>query len=87
MGASDDLSATDSADSTAAAPDGTRVVRIAVLTADVRIKIGVGVTATATDVLFPAGTVEYVACRGGERVSAIRNASTNATVNVTFCDR
>ncbi len=60
---------------------GIQKVRVVVTTA-AYIKIGVGPTATSSDVYLPADSVEYFSVNPGEKVSAIQVAS-GGTLHVT----
>ncbi len=68
-----------SSQSTSAFGNSTRIVRL-VSTVDCHVRMGSG--AVATDSLFPANVVEYVAVRPGEIVSVIQDSS-GGTLYVT----
>lgn len=66
---------------TAAIADEVYVVRL-VATADVFVAIGADPTATTSSAYLPAGVVEYVAVRPGQKVAALQ-ASAAGTLYVT----
>ena len=61
------------------------VVRV-VATTDCHIQIGTNPTATTSSAFLPAGVVEYIGIKGGDKVAAIkRSGSTAGVLNVTEC--
>jgi len=66
---------------TSAVGSQTYKVRI-VCTTDAFVKVGDAPTATASDPLFPANSVEYVTITPGQKVSAVQSAA-GGTLHVT----
>lgn len=73
-----------SAQSTALSADAS-VIRI-VSTTDCHVLIGDNPTATTTSTFLPAGLVEYVGCKGGNKVAAIqKSGGTAGSLFITDC--
>lgn len=81
LGTSADL-AFNATSAQSAALVGTRI-RVVASGADCRIAIGSNPTATATGTLLKDGIPEYFTITSGHKVAAIRNASTDGTLNIT----
>lgn len=63
----------------------TDVVRL-VATTDCHVQIGTNPTATTSSAFLPAGVVEYVGIKGGDKVAAIQRSGGSAGVlYVTEC--
>lgn len=82
--ASQNVSYDASVQSTAVSANAT-VVRL-VATTDCHVQIGTNPTATTTSAFLPAGVVEYVGIKPGDKVAAIKRSSGTAGVlNITEC--
>ncbi len=62
----------------------TLVIRIATQDQPIRIKLGdVTVVAAATDLLIPAGIVEYLSIKPGQYVAYIRAGGTDGNISIS----
>lgn len=81
---SETLTATTTAAQTAAAPAGTRAVRIATIGQPAVASIGMDPTAAAGDITVAANDAVVLECTVGEKVSVLRQGATDAPTNVAF---
>ena len=77
--------ATSSAQSSAITT-GSGIIRIATKGCEAHIKFGTNPTATTSDVLIPANTVEFFKFTSGEKVAFIRSASSTGDISITAVD-
>lgn len=81
LGASSDVSFTDASAQSGALTGA--LIRVVAKDAACRIAIAADPTATATDTLIMEGQVEYFAITSGHKVAAIRDDTTDGTLNIT----
>mgnify|MGYP003342712745 FL=1 len=65
---------------------GSGIIRIATKGCEAHIKFGTNPTATTSDLLLPANTVEFFKFTSGEKVAFIRSASSTGDISICAID-